>query len=70
MASVAQNIAASLHFNGTVKFGDLLTSASVLVAAVTVFVSLRNARLQRRRDLADEVRTAARPQIVEAWQSP
>jgi hypothetical protein len=59
MASVAQNIAASLHFNGAVKFGELLTSASVLVAAGTLYVSLRNARLQRRRDLADAVRTAA-----------
>lgn len=59
MTSVAQHAAVSLSFNGQVNFGDLLTSASVLVAALTLYVSFWQARLQRRRDLADAVRTAA-----------
>lgn len=49
----------SLTFNGTVSFGDLLTSASVLVAALTLYLSFAQSRVQRRRDVADAVRTAA-----------
>ncbi|MEU4690374.1 hypothetical protein [Actinoplanes sp. NPDC023714] len=48
-----------MRFNGEVTFGNLLTSATVIVAALTLFLSLRQARLQRRREIADAVRTAA-----------
>jgi len=50
---------ASLYFNGEVTFGDLLTSASVLAAALTLYFSFWQDRIQRSRDVADSVRTAA-----------
>jgi hypothetical protein len=49
----------ALHFEGKVTFGDLLTSASVLLAALTLYFSFRQDRVQRRREAADAVRTAA-----------
>ena len=59
MTLVSGRAAASLNFNGEVTFGDLLTSASVLVAALTLYFSFWQDRIQRRRDVADAIRTAA-----------
>src|SRR5215472_3358588 len=59
MTTASQSGAGLLHFNGEVNFGDLLTSASVLLAAITLSWSFWQARRQERRALADAIRTAA-----------
>jgi hypothetical protein len=59
MIATAHVVAAGLFFDGQVTLGDLLTSASVLVAALTLYVSFWQARVQRQGDVADAVRTAA-----------
>jgi hypothetical protein len=51
--------ATQLRLDEEVAVGDLLTSLSILVAAVTLYVSLRQARKQRQREVADSVRAAA-----------
>jgi hypothetical protein len=59
VTAAGASAAGLLHFNGEVRFGDLLTAASILVAALTLYISFWQARLQQRRDLADAIRTAA-----------
>jgi hypothetical protein len=59
MALVSGRTAAAPYFNGEVTFGDVLTSTSVLVAALTLYFSFWQDRIQRRRDVADAIRTAA-----------
>lgn len=48
-----------MHFNGEVTFGDVLTSATVLLAALTLYLGFWQARVQRQREIADVIRTAA-----------
>lgn len=48
-----------LHFNGEVKLADILTSLSLLVAAVTVIIGVVKDRKLRRREYADQVRSGA-----------
>lgn len=52
-------VASGLSFDGSVSFGDLLTTASVLLAALTLYLSAAQNRAQTRRAAADSVRTAA-----------
>lgn len=49
----------ALSFDNQISFGDLLTSISVLIAALTVYVSFAQARTQQLRTVGDTVRTAA-----------
>ncbi len=50
---------ATMTIDMTVKFGDLLTSVSVLIAALTLSYGWWKDRSLRRRERADAVRTAA-----------
>jgi len=59
-----------MQFDATLKIGDLLTSASVLVAATALIVAWWKDRSLRRRELADKIRRAAGNTLarLERWQ--
>jgi hypothetical protein len=61
----------SLHFDRTIKAGDILTSLTVLLSVVTLVLSLAKDRDARSTEQANKVRGAAASAIVklDRWQS-
>jgi hypothetical protein len=59
-----------MSFDETIKIGDLLTSASVLVSVAALVGALWRDRALRRRELADKIRAAAGKTLarLERWQ--
>jgi len=58
-ASTTTPIDPKIRFNGEVNLGDILTSLSLLIAALTFVIGVVKERRLRRREYADRVRAAA-----------
>ena len=61
----------ALRFDNTIKAGDILTSVTVLLAVITLVVSLAKDRATRVTDQANKVRSAAATTLVklDRWQA-
>jgi hypothetical protein len=61
----------TLHFDSTIKAGDVLTSVTILLSVIALVLSLAKDRNTRVSDQANKVRTAAATTLVklDRWQS-